>query len=96
MPAVSRLGDLTTGHGPFPPTPSIAASPNVNANGLGVVRVGDAFQIHCDPTPTCHQGTLAAGSGTVFVNGVAAGRIGDTLTDGDAIAQGSPNVFAGG
>ena len=96
MPAVSRLGDLTTGHESFPPTPSIAASGNVNVNGLGVVRVGDAFQVHCNPTPVCHQGTLAAGSGSVFVNGLAVGRIGDMLTDGDAIGQGSSNVFAGG
>jgi uncharacterized Zn-binding protein involved in type VI secretion len=100
MPAVTRLGDITTGHGCYPPTVSIQASPNVFANAKGIVRdspqPGDAYAIHCcvNPPHDCHQGLLALGSPNVFVNGKEAGRIGDPLTCGDHVAQGSPNVFA--
>jgi uncharacterized Zn-binding protein involved in type VI secretion len=47
MPAVVRLGDMSTGHSCFPPRPNTEASPNVFVNGKGVHRVGDAWAIHC-------------------------------------------------
>jgi len=93
MSAVTRLGDLTTGHVPFPPTPSIAASADVFVNGLGVVRVGDAYQSHC--SGSCHVGVLQTGSPTVFVNGLPIGRVGDPVSCGDFVGMGSMNVFAG-
>jgi len=39
---------------------------------------------------------LAQGSASVFVDGRALGRIGDPVACGSRVAQGSPNVFAGG
>jgi uncharacterized Zn-binding protein involved in type VI secretion len=38
---------------------------------------------------------MASGSGTVFVNGKALARVGDSVACGSAAAQGSSNVFAG-
>lgn len=90
--AVTRLGDLTTGHSAFVPVPSVQASPNVFANFLPVVRQGDAFAVHC--TKHCHQGVLASGSSTVYVNGKQIGRIGDWISCTDRVASGSNNVFA--
>ena len=90
--AVTRLGDLTTGHSAFVPVPSVQASPNVFANFLPVVRQGDAFAVHC--TKPCHQGVLASGSSTVYVNGKQIGRIGDRVSCTDQVASGSNNVFA--
>ena len=90
--AVTRLGDLTTGHKGFPSVPSVQASPNVFANFLPVVRQGDAFAVHC--TKHCHQGVLASGSSTVYVNGKQVGRIGDRVSCSDQVASGSNNVFA--
>jgi len=49
--------------------------------------------IHCCAGP-CHDGVLAHGSPTVFVNGKEAGRITDPITCGDFVATGSPNVYA--
>lgn len=95
MPAVTRLGDNCTGHGCFPPRPSIAASGNVFVNGIGVHRQGDGWATHCCPPP-CHAGNLASGSSTVYVNGKQCGRIGDPVSCGSAVAVGSGNVFAGG
>ena len=96
MPAVTRLGDLDTGHGPWPPRASTSASGDVFVNGIAVHRQGDSWAVHCDPTPVCHGGTLAAGSGTVFVNGKQIGRVGDPVDCGSSVAAGSGNVFAGG
>lgn len=91
MPAATRIGDLCSGHGNAPPRPSIQGSTNVFVNGIGAHRKDDNWAIH-----TGHGGTLAMGSSTVYINGKAAGRIGDPITCGSVVAQGSSNVFIGG
>lgn len=94
MPAAHRLGDVCTGHGCWPSRPNVQASGDVFVNGVGWHRVGDAWAVHCCG-PSCHGGVLAAGSSTVFVNGLSAARIGDPVSCGSACATGSSNVFAG-
>jgi len=94
MPAVTRKGDYCTGHGCWPPRPSIDGSPDVFVNGRPAHRHGDGWATHCCRR-SCHAGVLAAGSATVFINGRAAGRVGDPVSCGSRVAQGSPNVFAG-
>tara|TARA_B100000989_G_scaffold286819_1_gene255854 strand:+ start:6851 stop:7126 length:276 start_codon:yes stop_codon:yes gene_type:complete len=91
MPAVTRLGDLCTGHGPCPPRPSNSASSTVFANGIPVHRLGDSWSIHC-----LHGSVLAAGSSTVFSETKNLGRIGDPVACGSKVMQGSGTVFAGG
>lgn len=95
---VTRLGDKTTGHGPWLPRPSTGASSDVFANGIGVVRVGDTWAPHNGVPNGTHRGEVgigSSGSGTVFANGKAVARIGDAV-EADTIAAGSSNVFAGG
>ena len=71
-------------------------SPNVFVNGLPWHREGDGWDEHCCPAiPECHSSVLGGGSATVFVNGKAAGRIGDPVACGGSVASGSPNVFCG-
>lgn len=97
MPAVTRLGDICTGHGCWPPRANIEGSPNVFVNGIPVHRQGDAWGAHtCPPIPETHSSVLGSGSSTVFVNGKQLGRIGDPVACGSAVATGSSNVFAGG
>ena len=96
MPAVTRLGDACSGHGSFPPRPSTGASPDVYVNGIAAHRQGDGWAVHCNPVPVCHGSALAAGSATVFANGLQLGRIGDPVACGSTVAAGSANVFAGG
>lgn len=95
MPAVTRLGDLCTGHDCFSPRPSISASSDVFANSIPVVRVGDAYDLHgcgkCKP----HSGNLASGSTSVFVNGLPVGRVGDAISCSSSVAVGSPDVIIG-
>lgn len=94
MPAISRLGDECTGHGCFPPRVNDEASNNVFVNGIGVHREGDHWVVH-----TCgdksHDGIASKGSSTVFVNGKPAMRVGDLISCGSAVAEGSSNVFIG-
>jgi len=95
MPAVSRIGDsVTTNHGCDGSTTMAAGSGDVLANGIGVVRVGDADTIHAYGGRGCsarHSVPLSAGSPNVFANGIAIGRVGD---GSETLASGSPNVFA--
>jgi uncharacterized Zn-binding protein involved in type VI secretion len=98
---VTRLGDKTTGHGPYKPRACTGASGDVKVNNLGVNRVGDGWAPHGaspayrgDPHPGEGSHKTSAGSATVFANGKALARIGDPV-EGDTIAAGSSNVFAG-
>jgi len=95
MPAAVRLGDLSTGHPPWPPRPNNGASTDVLINNLGAHRVGDTWAIHCAGS-SCHVSTQLTGSPNVFVNGRALARVGDDIACGDKNAQGSPNVFVNG
>ena len=95
MPAVTRKGDICTGHGCFPPRPSVEGSGNVFVNGIPVHRQGDRWSVHCCDK-SCHDGSLSSGSSSVYANGKQVGRIGDPVSCGSAVAEGSDNVFAGG
>lgn len=98
MPPVTRANlDASTGHAGYvrrPNTPN--GSTDVFVNGQGAVRVTDAWPDHTDPKPPdTHGGDQSSGSTTVFVNGLALARIGDSISCGDAVAAGSPNVISG-
>lgn len=94
----TRLGDIGSGHAcHFPPTPSIGASPDVNIDGMPAVRQGDAYAPHACPTCPAppHPRSLSEGSGTVFINGRPAGRVGDAISCGGQANSGSSTVFIG-
>ncbi len=94
MPYVSRLTDIDTGHGCYPPRPIITASPNVTANGLPMAHVGSVMKPHsCLFT---HSGSVSVGSSTVSVNGHPVARIGDAISCGGVIETGGYSVLVGG
>lgn len=95
MAGVARLGDRCSGHGCWPPRPSIEGSPSVFVNGRPALRVGDRWAVHCCPEISeCHGSVQAAGSSTVFVEGRALARVGDAVACGTIVAEGSDDVFA--
>ncbi|MGV1873761.1 PAAR domain-containing protein [Agrobacterium rosae] len=61
------------------------------------MRIGDAYVPH--ECLTCsepsHARSLASGSATVFINGKAAGRVGDAIDCGGNAETGSSNVYIG-
>tara|TARA_B110000977_G_scaffold16038_1_gene19573 strand:- start:15 stop:317 length:303 start_codon:yes stop_codon:yes gene_type:complete len=100
MPAVCRVGDaLDTGHGCAASTTIDSSNTDgtVTANGINIIVIGAPTVAHpFPPDPPCadHVETLTAGSGTVTVNGIAVGRVGDAA-DAGAMTAGSGNVSAG-
>lgn len=97
MPAQTRLGDCCTGHDACPPRPLATGSPDVIVNGQPAGRVSiDTFADHGCPDHAPHSGVISAGSSNTFINGYAAGRIGDPVSCGGSVRDGSPNVFVGG
>ncbi|MGH1331704.1 MAG: PAAR domain-containing protein [Paracoccaceae bacterium] len=98
MPKATRLGDIGSGHDcHFPPTPSIAASPDVYVESIAAVRQGDDYAPHaCSTCPApSHPRSLSAGSGTVFINGKPAGRVGDPISCGGDVSVGAATVSIG-
>ena len=90
---MSRIGDITTGHGCHAPSIGITASPNVLINGLPAHKVGDTFSPHTCGTDV-HSDVAVVGSVKVIINGTGAMRLGDTLAPGGAMAEASWTVFA--
>lgn len=97
MPAVTRVGDADVTHcsTPF----RAQGSGDVFCNGRSVSRQGDNNTTHQLPggrgCPS-HTAAIISGSSSVFVNGRGIGRVGDSISGCTAVAQGSPDVFAGG
>ena len=81
MPAVTRVGDNDTGHDACPPKCG---------------RQSDSYVAHGCIVHPPHTGIIASGSSTVYVNGLQIGRIGDPVSCGGSVAEGSGNVHAGG
>lgn len=96
MPAVTRKGDADVSH--CSAMVRDEHSPDVYANGIWVSRQGDNNTAHKFPPGPCetHTAPITIGSTTVFCNGLGIGRIGDAITSCTSVAEGSPNVFAGG
>lgn len=68
---LARVGDLSAGHGCFPPTPITIGSPTVFANGIPVARVTDIHTPHSCGNTTHAGGArgIAVGSPNVYING---------------------------
>ena len=99
MPAVSRItDDLTTGHVCTTITQIDTSNTNrsVTANDLDIIVIGAPTVSHTNPpSPACppHVAELNAGSPSLFINGIAVGRITDSA-DAGAMIEGSQSVFA--
>jgi len=107
MSYASRIGDIDTGHGCYPPRKIITGSSNVTVNGIPLAHVGSVMQKHdCKKNRWGsivsrgvgfgHPSTVSSGSGTVSVNGFPVARMGDSIACGGVIEGGSNDVFIGG
>jgi len=96
MPAVTRVGDRDLPH--CSGMTRAEGSPNVTVNGRAVSRQGDRNTQHLLPGDPCpgHAAPIAVGLRTVTVNGRPIGRVGDAISGCTRVAEGSPNVTAGG
>ena len=93
----TRIGDADITHCSTPHR--AVGSPNVKVNNIPWSRQGDVNCSHllpCPPGCCLHTAPIAVGSRTVKVNGKGAGRVTDAISGCTSVAQGSPNVKAGG
>lgn len=90
MPALSFNMCMTTGHGKYKPTnvPATLQS-KFFISGQPALLQGDKANYH-GHSPV---GECIATTSKFFIGGIPIIRIGDPLTDGDYIAQGSPKFF---
>lgn len=93
MPGAARKNDTGSGHGCFPPSNVISASPDVEFDGIPAARAGDSLAAHGCSTCPPHGRSIASGSPTVFINGQPAARIGDPVDCGGSIIIGSGSVI---
>jgi uncharacterized Zn-binding protein involved in type VI secretion len=98
MPAVSRVGDASTGHDGFPPTDMISSpisKTKINGKKPGVKDSSCQFATHNKGNTTHPANTRYPNQGSkkTKIEGYYLARIGDTLADGDVISAGSDNTF---
>lgn len=94
MAGITRIGDYNTGHDQCPPVSLISGSGNVFIDGKGAATVGSIYAPHGCEHHSTHSGYISGGSSTVFANGKGLGRVGDPVSCGGYVAQGSGSVFA--
>lgn len=98
--AISRLGDLCTGHDCWLPRPNIEACKSVFVNNLPVHLVGQRWASHCcihtgDNHHGCHDGVTISGSSNVYIENVLVAREGDPVSCGSRVGKGSPDLECG-
>ena len=98
MPAVCRIGDKDAGH--CSGTSRAEGYARVKINNIPVSAQGHKNTSHSTPGKVClpHAKPIEKGSSSVFVDNGSRGigRVGDGISSCTSVAQGSPNVFAGG
>ena len=101
----TATGDVTANDGSVCDKDPINTSTNVCsgkvfAQGIGVVRFGDAVTNHAQGEGTCANHAIApklnTGSSKVTIEGKKAGRKGDTYSCSAEIKTGAPKVDIGG
>lgn len=90
----SRITDICSGHGCFPPRPITSCSGDFIIDNLGAARETDSLASHCCDG-SCHSGSISSGSSTYYVNGLQQARITDPVDCGSTIAQGCNTFIVG-
>ena len=97
MPSIAIASQQSTGHDCWPPSPAIGPySTKTFINGRGIQLLNTTYYTDHSCGDSVHTGrhTVEA-SGKTFVEGIAACRVGDQISCGDTIGQGSENSFSG-
>lgn len=99
MAAVALEQKVSTGHGCFPPTQAIGPYTTTsffNNKAIQLLNHTKYAPHTCGTvTHTPDQRITSSASSTFFLEGKAVCRIGDDISCGDAIAEGSDSAFIG-
>lgn len=95
MAGLARHGSVTTGHETYPPTTLIATQTKVIIEGIPACVEGDTIVVHTNTVPPYdrHSGAVIANTSKVYITGIKAAQIGDSISCGDMIAQASSKVI---
>jgi uncharacterized Zn-binding protein involved in type VI secretion len=99
MTAIARLGDMSTGHGCFPPTAMVTTpitKTYINGVLAGAADPACQFASHTCGTvthPQTERYPLPKAGTKTYIEGYPIAIIGSDLNCGDAIAEGSPTTF---
>ena len=93
--AITRKGDISTGHDACAPVPWVSAiASSVFANGKAFGILGTQGSSHGCISHSSHPPTIISCSGTVFATGKGVARKNDPCNCGDKVNQVSSDVFA--
>lgn len=102
MTAIAVLGQMSTGHDGYPPTPCIGpVSSTVTINGKGVqLKYYSLYESHTKnnsthPSATRYVIDTPGNVNTITVEGRSVVMVGDRINCGDTVAGGSPDVSGG-
>lgn len=87
MAAVGIKGSLCSGHGKFPPRPSVEGEPLMTVNGIPVMTEGALYPDHTDGDTT-HSGTAMSSRPWFTVNGKPIVCVGDVVSCGSVVISG--------
>lgn len=80
---------LTTGHSSAPPTVVLATQDHVIIEGRRAVVEGDRIIEHNYHDKPPHGGTVICHNNNIFIMGKKVAQVGDKITCGDTISEGS-------
>ncbi|MEC6832968.1 PAAR domain-containing protein [Photobacterium toruni] len=87
MPKIAILGSMGSGHGAWPPRPSVSGQGCFTINGIPVMVTGDAFAEHAAPNSPPHGATVT-GTSHMTINGKTVAMVGDPISCGSKVATG--------
>lgn len=87
MAAAAIVSSTCTGHGGFPPRPTVEGEPKFLIFGVPIHCTGHAWLPHTNPAPSTHGGS-GIGTSKFMVFGKPACQVGDPVDCGSAIATG--------
>lgn len=93
--SATRVGDFCTGHDLCGEVPLVKGENSVFFNGKAAGVVGSEYAEHWDEEHLPHSGKIISGAPNVFINGKHAARVGDAVSCGGVVKEGSPNIFIG-
>lgn len=93
MAGIAYHNIITTGHSTAPPTRVVTEQDFVFISGRPVVLDGDKIVPHAYHDDPPHDGSVIASNEYVRINGIKVGQVGDPISCGDTISEGSEFVF---
>lgn len=98
MGAIAVADQVSTGHDCYPPTQAIGPFTTktfIKGKPIQLATLTKYADHECGDHVHTNR-TVVSGSSTTFIQGYPVARIGDPISCGDTVGQGTENTFCGG